>query len=60
MEPTLHHNLMQARNHDLERAVAQRRQVTEAKSARRARQDNTDAAPVRRRALRLVWRLLPA
>jgi hypothetical protein len=59
MHPTVNHHLMQGRSRDLERAVTQRRLVAEAQTARRARQDNTDAAPMRRRALRLVWRLLP-
>lgn len=60
MHPALHRELMQARNRDLERSVAQRRLVAEAETARRARQDDTDVVPTRRRALRLVLRLLPA
>lgn len=59
MHPAIHHDLMQARNRDLDRAVAQRRLVAQAEAARRAGRDGT-AVGRSRRALRLVWRLLPA
>jgi hypothetical protein len=59
MHPSVQYDLMQARQQDLQRSVAQQRVAAQAKAARRPRRDRKAEAP-RRRLPRLVWRLLPS
>ncbi len=63
MHSAAHCDLMQARHHDLMRSAAQQRLAAQVKAskphtARRAHRDDAATAPGR--ALRLIWRLLPA
>jgi len=58
MHPALQYDMMQARQHDLQRSATRQRAAAQAKTARLPRRDRT-AAP-RRRMLPLVWRLLPS
>jgi hypothetical protein len=64
MHPALNYEVMQARHHDLMRSAAQQRlaaqvKAAKAQTARRTRRGEAAATPVRR-ALQLIWRLLPA
>lgn len=59
MHPALQYDLMQARQHDLLQSAARQRVAARARTARRPGREGTEAAP-RRRALHLVWRLLPS
>ena len=59
MHPALQYDMMQARQHDLQRSAAQHRAAAQARTARPPRRDRTAAAP-QRRVLHLVWRLLPS
>jgi hypothetical protein len=59
MNPAIQYELMQAKQHDIARSAARRHVVAQAREARQPRRDRTAATP-RRRALHLVWRLLPS
>jgi hypothetical protein len=59
MHPALQYDLMQANQHDLQRSAARRHGAAQARAAGPPRRDRTATAP-RRRALHLVWRLLPS
>jgi hypothetical protein len=59
MHPALQYELTQARQHDQLRSAARQALAAQARAARRTRDSGAAVAP-RRRALRLVWRLLPA
>jgi hypothetical protein len=61
MNPAIQYELMQAKQHDIARSAARRHVVAEARAARQPRRDRTATATApRRRALHLVWRLLPS